>query len=149
MRWNTDITDMVEPLEFKQNGHLDPALLDPATVSRAEKLIGHWVNTNPDTQGIAECEIRPDGDQFVIRIAGVGADGPIAWPTVRAKPLANLEEEAGQRTIALAATFEFGFMKSEIYIRVNKGVLVIVLFNTFQDDSGRANYLNREFFYRV
>ena len=70
-------------------------------------------------------------------------------PLVRTKALANLEEEAGQRTIALAATFEFGFMKSEIYIRVNKGVLVIVLFNTFQDDSGRSNYLNREFFYRV
>ena len=150
MRWSTDNTDMsCEPLEFKQNGHLDSALLDPATVSRAEKLIGRWVNTNPDTQGVAECEIQPDGDQFTIRISGVGADGPIAWPITRTKPLANLEEEAGQRTIALAATFEFGFMKSEIYIRVNKGVLVIVLFNTFLDDSGRANYLNREFFYRV
>jgi hypothetical protein len=48
----------------------------------------------------------------------------------------------------LAAGFDFGFMRSEVYIRVNKGVLVIVLFNTFQDDSGRTNYLNREFFYR-
>ena len=149
MRWNTDITDMVEPLEFKQNGHLDPALLDPETVSRVEKLVGRWVNTNPDTKGIAACEIQPDGEQFIIRIAGVGVDGPIAWPVVRTKPLANLEEEAGQRTIALAAAFEFGFMKSEIYIRVNKGVLVIVLFNTFQDGSGRANYLNREFIYRA
>lgn len=141
--------DMTEPLEFKATGHCDPALIDPATVSRAEKLIGRWVNTNPDTQGIASCEIQRDGDQFSIKVSGVGADGPIAWPTVRTKALANLEEEAGQRTIALAATFEFGFMKSEIYIRVNKGVLVIVLFNTFQDDSGRSNYLNREFFYRV
>ena len=140
---------MTEPLEFKTTGHRDPALLDPATISRAEKLIGRWVNTNRDTQGIAECEIHRDGDQFSINVSGTGADGPIAWPTVRTKALANLEEEAGQRTIALAATFEFGFMKSEIYIRVNKGVLVIVLFNTFQDDSGRSNYLNREFFYRV
>jgi len=140
--------DMTEPHEFKTTGHSDPALLDPATVSRAEKLIGRWVNTNPDTRGIAECEIQRDGDQFTINVTGTGADGPIAWPIVRTKALANLEEEAGQRTIALAATFEFGFMKSETYIRVNKGVLVIVLFNTFQDDSGRANYLNREFFYR-
>lgn len=140
---------MTETLQFKQIGHLDPALLDPATTSRAEKLIGRWVNTNAETKGIAECEIQRDRDQFTIRLAGAGADGPIAWPIVRSKGLANLEEEAGQRTIALAATFEFGFMKSEIYIRVNKGVLVIVLFNTFQDDSGRTNYLNREFFYRV
>ena len=141
--------DMTEPLEFKQNGHLDPALLDPATTSRAEKLIGRWLNTNPDTRGIAECEIQRDEDHFTIKLSGAGADGPIAWPIVRSKALANLEEEAGQRTIALAASFDHRFMKSEIYIRVNKGVLVIVLFNTFQDDSGRSNYLNREFFYRV
>ena len=94
--------DMTEPLEFKAIGHRDPALLDPVTVSRAEKLIGRWVNTNPDTQGIAACEIQRDGDQFFINISGAGADGPIAWPTVRTKALANLEEEAGQRTIALA-----------------------------------------------
>ncbi len=135
-------------LEFKQNGHLDSALLDPATTARAEKLIGRWVNTNPETKGIVSCEIRRDGDELTIDLAGAGVDGPIAWPVARTKALGNLEEEAGQRTIALAATFEFGFMKSETYIRVNKGVLVIVLFNTFQDESGRSNYLNREFFYR-
>jgi hypothetical protein len=136
-------------LEFRQNGHLDSALLDPATTARAEKLIGRWVNTNPETKGIVSCEIRRNGDEVTIDLAGAGPDGPIAWPAVQTKALGNLEEEAGQRTIALAATFEFGFMKSEIYIRVNKGVLVIVLFNTFQDESGRSNYLNREFFYRV
>lgn len=140
---------MNNTFQFKQSGHLDPALLDPATVSRAEKLIGRWVNTNSDTQGIAECEIQRDGDLFSIKVSGVGVNGPIVWPIARSQALANLEEEAGQRTIALAATFEFGFMKSEIYIRVNKGVLVIVLFNTFQDESGRSNYLNREFFYRA
>lgn len=140
---------MTETLEFKQSGHLDPALLDPSAIKSVDKLLGRWLNTNPDTKGIAECEIQREGDQFQIKLSGAGADGPIAWPIARTKALANLEEEAGQRTIALAATFEFGFMKSETYIRVNKGVLVIVLFNTFQDDSGRSNYLNREFFYRA
>src|ERR1044072_5281992 len=136
-------------LEFKQTGHLDSAFLDPAAAANAEKLLGRWANTNRETRGIAECEIQRDGDQFSIRISGAGENELIRWPVVRAKALANLEEEAGQRTIALAASFEFGFMKSEIYIRVNKGVLVIVLYNTFQDDSGRSNYLNREFFYRI
>jgi hypothetical protein len=136
-------------VEFKQTGHLDPELIDPAATANAEKLLGRWANTNRETRGVAECEIKRDGDQFSIQILGAGENGPIAWPPVRVKALANLEEEAGQRTIALAARFEFGFMRSEIYIRVNKGVLVIVLYNTFQDDSGRSNYLNREFFYRV
>jgi hypothetical protein len=39
-------------------------------------------------------------------------------------------------------------MTAETHVRVNKGVLVIVLYVTFHDDSGRSNYLNREFFYR-
>lgn len=136
-------------LEFKQNGHLDSALVDPAATANAEKLLGRWANTNFETRGIAECEIQREGDLFRIEIFGAGENELITWPVARVKALANLEEEAGQRTIALAATFDFGFMKSEIYIRVNKGVLVIVLYNTFQDDSGRSNYLNREFFYRV
>ena len=140
---------MTETFEFKQSGDLDAALSDPATRRlSADKLVGRWVNTNPDTRGIAEIVIEPDGDHFNVGVQGVGPEGLIAWPTVRAITLANLEEEAGQRAAALAANFELGFMSAETYIRVNKGVLVIVLFVTFRDGSARSNYLNREFFYR-
>jgi hypothetical protein len=137
-------------LDFKQNSHLDPGLSEPVTPS-LEKLFGRWLNTNRETRGIAECTIARHGDEVSVSVVGVGDDargGRIAWPTVTAQPLANLEEEAGQRTGALMATFEFGFMRVETHIRINKGVLVIVLFVTFLDDSGRSNYLNREFFYR-
>lgn len=137
-------------LEFKQNSHLHPELTDPATANLdgATKLLGHWVNTNRETRGIAECVVARDGDGITVTVIGVGEDGPIRWPTVKANALANLEEEAGQRSMALTATFNLGFMRAETHMRVNKGVFVIVLFATFLDDSGRANYLNREFFYR-
>ena len=131
---------------FKQNSHLNPELHGGQTAN-LEKLLGRWLNTNRDTRGISECTIARDGDQIKVSIIGVGEDGPIAWPTVAAHALANLEEEAGQRTGALMATFEFGFMHADTHIRINKGVLVIVLFATFLDGSGRSNYLNREFFY--
>jgi hypothetical protein len=131
---------------FKQNSHLNPELREAKT-GNIEKLFGRWLNTNHDTRGIAECTIAPDADQIKVSVVGVGDDGPIAWPTVTAHALANLEEEAGQRTGALMARFEFGFMRAETHIRINKGVLVIVLFATFLDDSGRSNYLNREFFH--
>lgn len=130
---------------FKQSSHLNPELY--AASGDLEKLFGRWLNTNRETRGIAECTIKRVGDQIKVSVVGVGDDGPIAWPTVTARALANLEEEAGQRTGALMATFEFGFMRAETHIRINKGVLVIVLFATFLDDSGRSNYLNREFFY--
>lgn len=136
-------------MEFKQSGHLDPALTDPATRKlRSDKLTGRWLNTNPDTQGIIECEIKEDGERFRIHVTGAGPDGPIWWPMCRAEPLANLEEEAGQRTFALSANFDFPFMTAETYIRVNKGVLVIVLFASFRDGTKRSDYVNREFFYR-
>jgi hypothetical protein len=130
---------------FKQNSHLNPELYEAG--GNLDKLVGRWLNTNRDTRGIAECTIERKGDQINVRITGAGEDGPIAWPVVAAHSLANLEEEAGQRTGALMATFEFGFMRAETHIRINKGVLVIVLFATFLDGSGRSNYLNREFFY--
>ncbi|HKY27835.1 MAG TPA: hypothetical protein VJM12_07815 [Pyrinomonadaceae bacterium] len=140
---------MTQTLEFKQSSHLDPALSDPAViVSNVEKLTGRWVNTNRETRGIRECLIEQNGQNLNVNVAGAGDDGAIPWPTASAKVLANLEEEAGQRTAALAATFDLGFMRSETYIRINKGVLVIVLFNTFLDNSGRSNYVTREFFYR-
>lgn len=117
-------------------------------MTQENKLLGRWLNTNHETRGIAECTIARDGDVINVDIVGIGEDGPIHWPTARATPLANVEEEAGQRTMALLATFDLGFMRAETHMRINKGVFVIVLFATFLDDSGRANYLNREFFYQ-
>jgi hypothetical protein len=140
---------MTQTLEFKLSGQLDPALSDPATKTlHADKLIGRWQNTNPETQGVAEIIIERAGESFFVGVLGVGEDGLIAWPRTEAAALANLEEEAGQRALALAVDFDFGFMRAETYLRVNKGVLVIVAYYIFLDDSRRSNYVNREFFYR-
>lgn len=118
------------------------------TTGNAASVLGRWLNTNRETRGIAECVVAQDAEGITVSITGAGDKEPASWPKVRATVLANFEEEAGQRTIALLATFDLGFMTAETHIRVNKGVLVIVLYATFQDDSGRSNYLNREFFYR-
>ena len=135
--------------EFKQLSHLDSVLTDPATRTlRANDLTGTWVNTNRETKGIAECRIRRQGDRFAISLVGVGATDPIEWPEVEGKLLANLDEEGGQQAVAVTASFEFSFMNSEVYIRLNRGVLVIVFYNTFLDKSGRSNYVTREFFSR-
>jgi hypothetical protein len=140
---------MTQTPEFKLSAQLDPALSDPATRTlQADKLIGRWLNTNPETQGVAEIIIERAGESFFVGVLGVGEDGLIAWPRTEATALANLEEEAGQRALALAVDFDFGFMRAETYLRVNKGVLVIVAYYIFLDDSRRSNYVNREFFYR-
>ena len=135
---------------FKQTSHLEPALTDPATRTlNVEGLLGQWRNTNPKTSGISEIVIAREGTRFVVSIVGVGRNGPIYWPPAEGVALANLEEEAGQKAVAIAANFNLGFMTAETHLRVNKGVLVIVLVVSFRDDSGRSDYINREFFYRI
>ncbi len=135
--------------DYKVIGHLNPSLSDGTSKSLdTTRLTGRWVNTSRETRGITECLIEAAGDRFSVTLWAAGKGRPLPWPTVTAKTLANLEEEAGQRAYALAASFDHGFMTTEIYIRINKGVLVIVLFNSFRDHSGRSDYVNREFFYR-
>jgi hypothetical protein len=119
------------------------------TSANPKSLLGHWLNTNHDTRGISECVVAQDGDGITVSVTTVGETGPVRWPIARTTVLANLEEEAGQRTIALLAKFDLGYMTADTHVRVNKGVLVIVLYFTFHDDSGRSNYLTREFFYRA
>jgi hypothetical protein len=140
---------MTQTSEFKMSGQLDPALSDPATRTlQADKLIGRWLNANPETQGVAEIIIERAGEHFFVSVFGAGENGLLAWPRTKAAALANLEEEGGQRALALAVDFDFGFMRAETYLRVNKGVLVIVGYYIFLDGSRRSNYVNREFFYR-
>ena len=119
------------------------------TSANPASLLGHWFNTNRDTRGIAECIVAQDGDEITVSITTVGNNEPVRWPIARATVLANLEEEAGQRTVALLAKYELDDRTVDTHVRVNKGVLVIVLYVTFNDKSGRSNYLNREFFYRA
>ena len=119
------------------------------TSANPASLLGRWLNTNRDTRGISECVVAEDGEGITVSITAVGENEAVRWPTARATVLANLEEEASQRTIALLAKFNLGYMTADTHVRVNKGVLVIVLYFTFHDDSGRSNYLNREFFYRA
>ena len=116
------------------------------TTGNPKSVLGRWLNTNRETEGISECVVSQESDEITVRITSAGDKE--SWPVAKATVLANLEEEAGQRTIALLADFHLGFMTAETHVRVNKGVLVIVLYVTFHDDSGRSNYLNREFFYR-
>jgi hypothetical protein len=141
---------MTPALAFKQATDLHSALANRGEGSLSgEKLIGRWLNTNRDTKGIAECAIAGDGEGYTVSISGVGEAELIDWPQTKATVLVNLDEEAGQRAVALSVDFDFSFMRVESHIRVNKGVLVIVVFFIFKDDSGRSNYLTREFFSRA
>lgn len=112
----------------------------------AHSYLGHWKNTNPHTSGILELAIESADTGLSIRIWGAAAGVRVDWGVQKAEAFACVEENAVQAA-ALYATYDFGFMTTELQLRLNKGILPLMSFSVFCDDSGRSNYYTREFFY--
>jgi hypothetical protein len=110
-------------------------------------LLGPWVALAPAvTRGIASLAIAPDGDDALLRAYGVGADGPVDWGTTRAELYADAHYL--DNAPAFLATFDHGYMRVHLQGRINRGCLVVCVFTTFTDDSGRSDYFVRECFGR-
>jgi hypothetical protein len=111
-------------------------------------LLGHWINTNTTTPGIARVIVSGWGRDLSIRIFAASGPIPREWGE------ANVEVvySAGVHSLAamaFVAKYDFGFVETRLEANLSLGLLVIATFNTFRDGSGRSNYFAREFFYRV
>jgi hypothetical protein len=110
-------------------------------------LLGTWSALAPTvTKGFASLEIAPDGADVLVRACGVGADGPVDWGTTRAELYADAHYL--DNAPAFLATFDHGYMRVHLQARINRGCLVVCVFTTFTDDSGRSDYFVRECFGR-
>jgi hypothetical protein len=106
-------------------------------------LIGDWRNTNP-AGSITRIVCRPAGEgRMTVRVWTPSRD----WGAIDAPVYAFTfdSREAG----AFSANYDFGFARVRLQANVKAGVLVVVSLNSFHDESGRSNYFDREFFYRV
>ncbi|HEX5119991.1 MAG TPA: hypothetical protein VFW65_32795 [Pseudonocardiaceae bacterium] len=110
-------------------------------------LLGTWAALAPAvTKGIATLEVVPDGADVLVRAYGVGADGPVDWGTTRAELYADAHYL--DNAPAFLATFDHGYMRVHLQARINRGCLVVCVFTTFTDGSGRSDYFVRECFGR-
>lgn len=110
-------------------------------------LLGTWDALAPAvTKGIAALEITADGDEVLVGAQGVGADGPVDWGRTRAELYADAHYL--DNAPAFLATFDHGYMRVHLQARINRGCLVVCVFTTFTDDSGRSDYFVRECFGR-
>lgn len=110
-------------------------------------LLGTWAALAPAvTKGIAALEVAPDGVDVRVRAYGVGADGPVDWGTTRAELYADAHYL--DNAPAFLATFDHGYMRVHLQARINRGCLVVCVFTTFTDGSGRSDYFVRECFGR-
>lgn len=115
----------------------------PGEISTAG-LAGTWLNSNPETAGVARMVIREAGGRLSLRVYAVGPRRLIDWGE------AELTAFAASPTSAAAAGFEclydFGFAEVRLQAMILKGLIVLAQFHRFKDESGRADFFVREYF---
>ena len=107
-------------------------------------LIGHWINSNPDTNSIARINITEANGKLQLQVFAVGPDGLIDWGVAPAEVFAS--GPASSTGAGFTCTYDFGFAEARFQAMLMKGLLVLAQFHTFKDDSKRANYFLREYF---
>jgi len=107
-------------------------------------LAGVWINSNPDTNGIARMEFSSFEGKPSVRVDAVGAAGLIDWGRASLKLLAA--SPASRTTAGFTCTYDFGFAETRLQAMIMKGLIVLAQFHKFKDDSGRMDYFVREYF---
>lgn len=123
------------------SGFVPPSTLD------LEPMKGLWRNSDPAAQGLSVICIESAGEGLAVAATAIGPDGPTDWGSTDAATFACLDE-GGKPSTSLLASFDFGFLRTDLQLRTPGGILVAACFNRFFDESGRLDYFTREFFYR-
>jgi hypothetical protein len=107
-------------------------------------LAGVWINSNPDTNGIARMEFAEVDGKPSMRVDAIGPDGLIDWGSA---PLKLFAASPSSRTTAgFTCTYDFGFAETQLQAMIMKGLIVLAQVHKFKDDSGRMDYFVREYF---
>lgn len=109
-----------------------------------KSLLGTWINTNRNTQGITKFILAEKDDQFTMRAFAV--DAPMDWGEVEIKGYAA--DIVSQKPVAFHAIYDFEFMESFLAANTNKGLIIIAAYNRFKEQGKRSNYFSREFYFR-
>lgn len=107
-------------------------------------LVGTWVNSNPDTTGVARMVITQSGGNLSLRVLAIGPDGLIDWGTADIKVFTSAPSSlvgAG-----FTCVYDFGFAETGLQAMILKGLIVLAQLHRFKDDSKRVDYFVREYF---
>jgi hypothetical protein len=124
------LSDLIEVDPIK---HIDP-----------KALLGHWINSNPDTNSVARINITEQNGKLQLQVFAVGPDGLIDWGIASAEVFAS--NPASSMGAGFTCTYDFGFAEARFQAMIMKGLLVLAQFHTFKDNSKRASYFLREYY---
>ena len=105
---------------------------------------GTWVNSNPDTKGIARMVMRESGGKLSLQVYAIGPDGLIDWGTADMEVF--MASPSSRLGAGFTCVFDFGFAETRLQGSLAKGLLVLAQYHSFKDDSKRVDYFVREYF---
>jgi hypothetical protein len=131
-------------MEFAQI--CDQVEIDAATFGPIDSstLVGTWVNSSPDTTGIARMSMSESDGNLVLQVSAIGPDGLIDWGTTDVELFAV--SPSSRMGAGFSCLYDFGFAETRLQGMMLKGLMVLAQFHRFKDDSQRADYFVREYF---
>jgi hypothetical protein len=126
------LCDRVEP---------DAMTVGPMDVSG---LCGTWVNTNPDTNGIARLMISEAEGKVSLQALAIGPDGLIDWGATHVKLFASTP--TSRLCAGFSCIYDFGFVEIYLEAMIMKGLIVLAQIHCFKDNSSRVDFFVREYF---
>jgi len=126
------ICDRVEP---------DAMPFGPMDISA---LPGVWINSNPQTNGIARMVMSETAGRLSLQVYAIGPDGFIDWGVAEVQAYGSTP--TARAGAGFSCRFDFGFAESFLQGMIMKGLLVLAELRTFKDKSNRADYFVREYF---
>jgi len=129
-------------MEFAQI--CDRVDIDAAGPIDTRALPGTWINSNPDTNGIARIVMSESAGNLTLQTYAVGPDRLIDWGTVAVNVFASTP--SSRVAAGFTCAYDFGFVETQLQGMIMKGLLVLAQLHRFKDESGRADYFVREYF---
>lgn len=115
-----------------------------STAMDTQALPGVWINSNPNTTGIARMVMSESDVGLSLQVFAVGPDGLIDWGSADVRVFAGLP--SSKVGAGFTSNFDFGFAETELQGMIMKGLLVLAQFHRFKDNSNRADFFVREYF---
>ena len=116
----------------------------PGVPMNLSGLPGTWVNTNPDTNGIARMVISETDGNVSLQVYSIGPEGLIDWGAADIAVFASTPKS--RVGAGFTCRFDFGFAETQLQAMIMKGLIVLALVHHFKDQSGRVDYFVREYF---
>jgi hypothetical protein len=107
-------------------------------------LAGVWVNSNPETTGVARMVITQSGSQFSLRVYAIGPEGLIDWGSADINVFTATP--SSQVAAGFTCLYDFGFVETRLEAMILKGLIVLAQIHRFKDGDDRVDYFVREYF---